>query len=164
MSRMKKNKVVILILIIIIFLAIFLIIFSKNNYKNLKTGNNITNKSKEEIEQYILNISSYEAKVSVTIESNKNTNSYVLIQKYVAPNKSSQTVLEPANIEGMQLYYDGSSLTITNTRLNLSKVYENYNYLSNNYLCLETFIEEYKTGSEQDKRLLRRRRADCTRS
>ena len=74
MSRMKKNKVVILILIIIIFLAIFLIIFSKNNYKNLKTGNNITNKSKEEIEQYILNISSYEAKVSVTIESNKNTN------------------------------------------------------------------------------------------
>lgn len=164
MSKFKRKKIIFLILIIILILAIFLIIFSKNHYKSLKTGNNITNKSKEEIEQYILNISSYEAKVSVTIESNKNTNSYVLIQKYIEPNKSSQIVLEPANIEGMQLYYDGSSLTITNTRLNLSKVYENYNYLSNNYLCLETFIDEYKTASEQNKRILRRRRTDCTRS
>ena len=154
MSRLKKNKVIFFIIIIILILVIFLLIFSKNNYKNLKTGNNITNKSKEEIEQYILNISSYEAKVFVTIESNKNTNSYVLIQKYIAPNKSSQTVLEPAHIEGLQLHYNGSSLTITNTRLNLSKVYENYNYLSNNYLCLATFIEDYKKCSEQDKRIL----------
>ena len=152
MFRPKNKRIIFLVIIII--LMCFFIIFFKNNYKNLKTGNNITNKSKEEIEQYISNISSYEAKVSVTIESNKNTNGYVLIQKYVAPNKSSQTVLEPANIEGMQLYYDGNNLTITNTRLNLSKVYENYNYLSNNYLCLETFIDEYKTGLEQDKRFL----------
>ena len=154
MFRTKNKRIIFLILIIILILMFFLINILKNNYKNLKTGNNITNKSKEEIEQYILNISSYEAKVSVTIESNKNTNSYVLIQRYVAPNKSSQTVLEPANIEGMQLYYDGNNLTITNTRLNLSKVYENYNYLSNNYLCLETFVNEYKTGSEQNKRFL----------
>ena len=154
MFRTKNKRIIFLILIIILILMFFLINILKNNYKNLKTGNNITNKSKEEIEQYILNISSYEAKVSVTIESNKNTNSYVLIQRYVAPNKSSQTVLEPANIEGMQLYYDGNNLTITNTRLNLSKVYENYNYLSNNYLCLETFIDEYTTVSEQNKRFL----------
>ena len=80
MQRLKNKKIYIGIAIILLAFLIFLIIFLKNNDKNFEIGNTINNKNIEEIEEYILNISSYEATVSVTIESNKNTNKYVLEQ------------------------------------------------------------------------------------
>ena len=46
------------------------------DYKSLKFGNNISNKSADKIEKYILGINSYELKADITIESNKNTNNY----------------------------------------------------------------------------------------
>lgn len=146
-----KNKKIIIISLIIIIFAIIIIFFIKNNYKNLENGNTISNKNIEEIEEYILNISSYEAKVAVTIESNKNTNKYVLLQKYISPNKFTQTVLEPSNIEGLEIKYEDNKLSINNTKLNLTTMFENYEYLANNYLCLETFIAEYKTGKTESK-------------
>ena len=144
MQRLKNKKTYIGIAIILLAFLIFLIFFLKNNDKNFEIGNTISNKNIEEIEEYILNISSYEATVSVTIESNKNTNKYVLEQKYKAPNLSKQIVLEPSNIAGIEIKYDGTNLTINNSNLNLQKVYENYEYLANNFLCLQTFIEDYK--------------------
>ena len=146
----KKFKLVITILFTIIILA-FLIFFIKNIYKNFKTGNNMSNKSIKEIEEYILNISSYEAEVTVQIESNKNTNKYVISQKYVAPNMSKQVVKEPSNIAGIEIIYDGQNLTINNTRFNLSKIYENYEYIADNILCLESFISNYIENKEISK-------------
>ena len=151
MSNIKNNKKLkllsIILLIIIIF--IFLLFFIKNNYKNFKTGNNMSNKNIKEIEEYILNISSYEAEVTVQIESNKNTNKYVISQKYVAPNISKQIVKEPNNIAGLEIIYDGNNLKINNTRLNLSKIYENYEYIASNILCLESFIKNYINNEEE---------------
>ncbi len=138
----KINKKIIFSILFIILIIFFVIIFIKNDNKNFNIGNN-NNKSIEEIEEYILNLSSYEAKVSVTVESNKNTNKYELLQKYQAPNIAKQVVLEPSNIQGLEIIYDGSKLSINNTKLNLSSVYENYNYLASNCLCLESFISDY---------------------
>lgn len=138
----KINKKIIFLVLVIILIIFFIIIFIKNDYKNFDTGNNNI-KSIEEIEEYILNLSSYEAKVSVTVESNKNTNKYELLQTYQVPNISKQVVLEPSNIQGLEITYDGSNLSINNTKLNLSSVYENYNYLASNCLCLESFISDY---------------------
>ena len=146
----KKFKLVITILFTIIILA-FLIFFIKNIYKNFKTGNNMSNKSIKEIEEYILNISSYDAEVTVQIESNKNTNKYVISQKYVAPNMSRQIVKEPSNIAGVEIIYDGQNLTINNTRFNLSKIYENYEYIADIILCLESFISNYIENKENSK-------------
>ena len=146
----KKFKLVITILFTIIILA-FLIFFIKNIYKNFKTGNNMSNKSIKEIEEYILNISSYEAEVTVQIESNKNTNKYVISQKYVAPNMSKQVVKEPSNIAGIEIIYDGQNLTINNTKFNLNKIYENYEYIADNILCLESFISNYIENKEISK-------------
>ena len=145
-----KNKKIIIITFVIV-LAIIIIFFIKNNYNYLKNGNTISNKNIEEIEEYILNISSYKAKIDVTVESNKNTNKYVLLQEYISPNKFTQTVLEPSNIEGLKISYENNKLSINNTKLNLITIFENYEYLSNNYLCLETFISEYKTGKAESK-------------
>lgn len=149
-KKLGRKKLVVIICIIIISL-IFIIFFTKNNYKNFKTGNNMSNKNIEEIEEYILNISSYEATIQVTIESNKSTNKYILSQQYMSPNKSKLIVLEPSNIAGLEIINNGNNLSITNTKLNLNNVYDNYECVIGNQIDLETFILEYKTCKEQNK-------------
>ena len=104
-KKISRKKLIIIMCIIAISL-IFIIFFTKNNYKNIKTGNNMSNKNIEEIEEYILNISSYEATIQVTIESNKSTNKYILSQQYMSPNKSKLIVLEPSNIAGLEIIND----------------------------------------------------------
>ena len=153
-NKVLKRKINIGIVILGLLLLIFIIFLLKNNYKILKTGNNMSNKSIEEIEKYILNIGSYEATIQVTIESNKNTNRYVLNQKYVSPNQSKQIVLEPANIEGLEIVYDGQNLHVNNTKLNLSKIYENYEYIADNFLTLKSFIEDYNHCKKEGKNRL----------
>ena len=56
---------------------------------------------------YILNISSYEAEIEVTVESNKNTNKYVVEQTYKKDGSAKQVVLEPSNISGIKIIKKG---------------------------------------------------------
>ena len=135
---MKKKYWLILLIIIIVIGGIF---FYKNRVKNLKNGNN---KTSQEIVDYILNISSYEAQVTVTVTSNKNSNKYILKQTYQNPNVSMQEVIEPSNIAGVRIENDGTNLKIENSQLSLSTILENYNYLGDNCLDLYSFIEDYK--------------------
>lgn len=142
----KKTIIKLCVLSILILLFTFIIFLFKSNYINYnfsKTGHNMSNKKLEEIEEYILNISSYTATVDIRVTSNKTTNKYKIKQEY---NKDSlkQTIIEPKNIEGLEICYENNTLKLTNTKLNLTKIYEEYNYLSNNYLDLITFMEEYK--------------------
>lgn len=141
---MKKNKKLIFIFIFLIVLIVISIIFLKNKTKIFKLGNNMSN---QEIVDYILNISSYSANVTVEVESNKNSNKYILNQKFVSPNVSSQEVVEPSNISGVKVINNGNKLTLENSNLSLSSVFENYNYLGNNCLDLSSFIEDYKSDS-----------------
>ena len=64
---------------------------------------------------------------------------------------SKQVVKEPSNIAGIEIIYDGQNLTINNTRFNLSKIYENYEYIADNILCLESFISNYIENKEISK-------------
>ena len=109
----------------------------------------MSNKNIEEIEEYILNISSYEAEIDVEVETNKNKTKYKIKQSYVAPNIEKQTILEPSNISGLETVYDGNTLKINNTKLNLSTVYKNYQYMTENFLWLNSFIEDYKNSSNK---------------
>ena len=139
---MKKKYWIILLVIII---AIVIIFFSKNTAKVFKNGNN---KNSQEIVDYILNISSYSVNITVEVSSNKNHNKYILKQKYVSPNISTQEVIEPSNIAGIKITNDGTNLKLENSNLNLSTVFENYNYLGDNCLDLISFIENYKQNTE----------------
>lgn len=134
-----KNKKIIL-LIIIILITTFLILYYKNN----KVGNTIINKSEEEIIKSILDMKSYDAQLDITIETNKNTTKYKVSQN-LEEGKAKQEVLEPENIAGVITEYDGTNLKIINNKLNLETTFENYQYIVENRLWLDSFINEYKT-------------------
>lgn len=143
-----KKTIIIFIIVLILILGVILI---KNNYKTSKNGNNISNKSADEIENLILNIGSYEANANITIKSNKNQNTYVVKQKYNKEgNLYRQEILEPSGIAGTLIQYDGKDLTIKNTNLNVKKIYENYSYIESNILSLASFIEDYKQSESKE--------------
>ena len=145
-----KKTIIIFIIMLILILGVILI---KNNYKTSKNGNNISNKSADEIENLILNIGSYEANANITIKSNKNQNTYVVKQKYNKEgNLYSQEILEPSGIAGTIIKYDGKDLTIKNTNLNVKKIYENYSYIESNVLSLASFIEDYKQSENKESK------------
>lgn len=137
---MKKKNIIIFLIIIILLFSIFIYFLSKNNYKTMEFGNN----SNENIKEYILNLKSYEAEVSIEVNSNKNKNQYKIKQIFKEPNIFKQEVLEPTNVKGATTIYDGNTLKIENSSISLSKIYENYPYIANNNLCLYDFIQSYK--------------------
>ena len=141
---MKKIYWIILLIIVLTVGGVF---FYKNRVKNLKNGNN---KNSQEIVDYILNISSYEAKIEVEVKSNKNTNKYILKQQYISPDVATQEVLEPSNISGIKIIKKGNDLKLENTSLNLSNIFENYEYLADNALDLSCFIEDYKESQNSN--------------
>lgn len=142
-----KRIIPIIIIIIIIILIITII-----NNKKIKIGNNIIGNSKQEISNNILNINSYKAKIEVTIKSNKNENKYIIKQEYKKLDYSKQEIIEPANIEGLTIINQNNKLKIENSKLNLSKIYDDYNYISNNRLFLDNFIKNFT--DENDTKII----------
>ena len=148
MIRIKNRR---FITVVIIVISLICLIFLFNAYKNLKFGNNEINKSAEEIKNYIMNINSYEATIEVTVNSNKNTNKYILKQEYLRNNSMKQTVIKPENIAGIELEYKDGNLIIKNTRFNLSKICNEYPYVSDNVLWLSSFSDYLKNNINQAK-------------
>lgn len=138
-----------IITIAIIIIVIIISFFVKTNYKLLKNGNNMINKSADEIEKYILDINSYELTANITIEANKNTNVYVIKESCIKDNNLfKQEILEPENVKGILFVYDGENLKIENSKLNLNKIYENYPYIGENSITLMSFINDYIESNE----------------
>ena len=132
-----KKIITIITIIIVVIIAFFI----KTNYKKIKFGNNMSNKSAEEVEQYILGIRSYEIQETITVESNKNTNNYIVKEKYSNDsNVYKREIVEPENLSGMVFVYDGTNLKIENSKLNLSKIYENYPYVGENIITLKNIF------------------------
>jgi hypothetical protein len=142
MKKIIGIAITIIILIIIIFLF-------KNNYKKIKSGNNISNKSIDEIKEYILSIESYNANANIEVTSNKTKNIYIVEQKYIKEgNLYKQKVLEPENLSGLEFTYDGKDLSIKNSKLTLNKIYTDYKFIGSNELSLVKFIEDYSQNQD----------------
>ncbi len=134
---MKKRNILYLLLIIVVI--VILGIFIKNMTKSTKIGN--TNIS-QEID--IFNISSYEATIDITVYSNKNENKYKIKQKCKSGVESSQEIIEPSNIAGVKIIQEENQLKIENSKLNLTKIIENYPYITDNCIDLDSFVKDYK--------------------
>ena len=145
----EKRTMIIILFVIVLILFVILNFFS---YKKVKTGNNITNKTLQEVENYILNIRSYNAEIELSVNSNKNSNKYILKQEFKSPKSCYQEVIEPQNIKGLTIKYDGVNMQISNSKLELSKIYNNYEYISDNVLWLSDFITNYKNNNRKNIR------------
>ena len=152
---MKINKKIFYIIILILLIVLGVFIY-KNVIKKSKIGNNM---SSQEIVDYILNVSNYKSNVTIQVNSNKNTNKYILKQEFNLESGSIQEVIEPANIAGVKIIRKEGNLKIENTNLNLSTIFENYQGLEENSLDLSTFIDNYKkydksTFEENEKEII----------
>ena len=138
--KSKEKKIIIacfsicLIIIIVLFCYFYIV-------KNLKIENN---KSSQEVVENILNMKSYDAVIEVEVKSNKNQNKYVIKQIYDGENNNIQEVIEPSNIKGVKITKTENQLKLENTKLNLVSIFDDYQYLSENHLDLNSFINEYK--------------------
>lgn len=137
---MKINKKIFFIIILIVFL-VFCIFILKNVIKKSKNGNNMNS---QEIVDYILNVKKYKANILVQVNSNKNTNKYVINQEFNEENESIQEVIEPINIQGVKIIKKDGNLKIENSSMNLTTIFENYQGIGENYLDLNVFINDYK--------------------
>ena len=136
-----------LLCVIIVLLIILGIVIIKNVTKKQKSGNNMNS---QEIVDNIKNLTSYTAKVKVQVNSNKNTNKYILLQKYNLQEGSMQEVIEPKNIAGVKIIKKDNNLSIENTGLDLKTIFENYSGLETNSLDLINFINEYKENNKSN--------------
>lgn len=141
-----KKKVFITIIFFTIFFLIFYLIF---NYKSLKNGNNnIRIKNEEDVNDYILNISNYEAKIEVIVKSNKNENKYIINQKCM--DNYSYQEMEYENNKKIIIEHEDNKVIIRNTSLKLEKIYESWEFLIENNLFLTTFVENFKETDEKE--------------
>ena len=136
---MKKKTFILAFIILLI-----IIIFAQIAYKLSNSGNNINKSDANDI----LNIKSYEATIEVEVYSNKNTNKYIIKQKYLEPNMFKQEILEPENLKGLTTILEGEKLIIEDKRLSLKKTYDKYKNINGNSLSLIQFLEEYRSATE----------------
>ena len=133
--KLKKN---------VIFVIIFCMIIAFLYYKNFLFGNNIIKtRVDNKIEEILNNTNNYTAEISATITSNKTQNSFVIYQE-VNNEYSMQEVKEGENAIGVKIEINQNNLKISNTKLNLEKVYEDYNDLLNNAMFLNSFANDYR--------------------
>ena len=148
---MKSNKKV------FIFVLICIIIFSIFYYIFCILGNNKNRNQNEIVDNILKKLENYEADVTVSVMTNKNETIYNMKQIY-NKNKSKTIINSPENIKGMVIENTNNTLKITNPIINMEKVYEDYDFILNNDLFLNVFINDYKNNSseihEQDNELI----------
>lgn len=136
---MKLKKLMfIFVLICIIVFSIFYYIFSY-------FGNNKNRNQKEIVDNILSEMKEYEANITVKVISNKNENIYSMYQLY-DENTSKMVINSPENIKDMIIELNNNILKITNTKINMEKIYEDYDLVLNNNLFLNVFLEDYKNN------------------
>lgn len=139
---MKKK----IFIICMIFLCLFLCIFG---YKFFIAGNNKNIENVGQVSDYILNIKNYDAEANVTVYSNKNSNTYSLKQ-YKKDNYQKQEIINNDENYGLIIENEGEKITIKNTTLDLTSVFENYRDVVNNSTGLDSFIQDYENSNETE--------------
>lgn len=135
---------------IVFFVVLFCTIFGILYYKNFLFGNNISKNRSDNIEDILGKMENYCADVEVTVTSNKTQNSYLMYQE-VKDDYSMQEIKEGETISGVKIELNGENLKVSNTKLNLEKVYENYSSLLNNSLFLNCFVKDYRNEQNEIK-------------
>ncbi len=139
---MKKQK------FLIIFVFICSIIFCFFYYIFSVSGNNINISQEQIVEEALKEFNNYEANLEITVKSNKNENKYE-VNQIVNNEYSKQEMISPENLKNMIIELEKNKLKILNSNLNMEKIYENYDYVLNNSLFLNTFANDYFNNNSE---------------
>lgn len=139
---MKKSFII--KFMIFLFLILFIV-----GYKIFIAGNNKNIENVDELKDYILNISNYELEATVNFYSNKTQNTYTLKQ-YKKDNYQKQEIFDEDTREGIIIENENNILKIKNTLLSTERVFNDYKYVLNNAVCLDTFINDYNSVEDKD--------------
>ena len=129
---------------IMIFVLLICAIFAFWYYKKMLFGNNISKNRTEKKENQILSqFDTYTANIDVIVFSNKTQNEYKMYQE-VKENYSRQEILEGEILEGVKIEISNNNLRILNNKLDLEKVYCEYEDLMNHAMFLNSFVKDYR--------------------
>ena len=127
---------------VFICISIFFIIY----YIFSSFGNNKFRNQNEIVDNILNKFNNYEANILVTITTNKNENNYEMFQE--VSEKNSKTIINsPENIKDMIIEINDNTLKITNTKINMEKIYEEYDGLLNNNLFLNKFAKDCENNN-----------------
>ncbi len=141
-----KKKIFIVAIIFILVISIFYC------YKFFIPGNNKTIKDVNELDEYILGMKNYTLEAKITVNSNKNTNTY-LLKETNENGKSIQEIISEGTNSGVVLEYEDEKLTIKNTELGLPRIFADYKELFNNPIDFMTFVQDYKSDDKKDVKI-----------
>lgn len=131
-----KKKIFIIFLILVLHILIFCC------YKFFIPGNNKHIEDVSDLNDYISSINEYNAESTVTVNSNKNSNSYTLLQSN-CDGVSKQEIRSVENDSGIIIENGDNCLTIKNTQLPVEKVFSDYADVMKNSVGLDSFVEDY---------------------
>lgn len=127
---------------VFICISIFFIIY----YIFSSFGNNKFRNQNEIVDNILNKFNNYEANILVTITTNKNENNYEMLQE--VSEKNSKTIINsPENIKDMIIEINDNTLKITNTKINMEKIYEEYDGILNNDLFLNKFTKDCENNN-----------------
>ena len=127
---------------VFICISIFFIIY----YIFSSFGNNKFRNQNEIVDNILNRFNNYEANILVTITTNKNENNYEMFQE--VSEKNSKTIINsPENIKDMIIEINDNTLKITNTKINMEKIYEEYDGILNNDLFLNKFTKDCENNN-----------------
>lgn len=127
---------------VFICISIFFIIY----YIFSSFGNNKFRNQNEIVDNILNKFNNYEANILVTITTNKNENNYEMFQE--VSEKNSKTIIKsPENIKDMIIEINDNTLKITNTKINMEKIYEEYDGILNNDLFLNKFTKDCENNN-----------------
>lgn len=130
---------------VFIFVFICIIIFLFFNYIFLKLGNNKISNKETRIEGILDKYLNYKAEMETIIYSNKTQNIYKIKQE-VENQFSKMEINGATNISDVIIEKNNNILKITNSLLNVEKIYEQQYELLNNHLFLNVFVNDYKNN------------------
>ena len=127
---------------VFICISIFFIIY----YIFSSFGNNKFRNQNEIVDNILNKFNNYEANILVTITTNKNENNYEMFQE--VSEKNSKTIIKsPENIKDMIIEINDNILKIKNTKINMEKIYEEYDGILNNDLFLNKFTKDCENNN-----------------
>lgn len=134
--------------VFLVFAILLILFFILICYKFWHVGNNKNIENIDEFDKYISKIKNYKIEGLVTVNSNKNSNTYSLKQEC----QGGKVIQNIESSDGTKLTIENyeDKVIVKNTSLGLDKVFNMYKEPFRNSLGLDEFVYDYKLDDRKE--------------